>query len=234
MTQNYISHASLDEDIRKKKATKLISVLSSFVNLDQCNILDIGTGSGHIAHELCLVCKSVVSVNLTDERVVRDGYRFIQIKDENLPFLDGTFDVVISNHVIEHVPNQMLHIREVFRVLSKNGVLYLATPNKYAFVEPHFMLPFLSWLPRHAASAWLKYFKNQVWDIYPLSLKEIKKLVSSEFEFTDMSIEVIKNPRKYNLDMCPVFQSLLRLIPVRFLEVLRFIFPSYIIVLRKK
>lgn len=233
MTENYISHASLEEDTRKRKAKKLISILSSFANLKQCSILDIGTGSGHIAHELSLLCKSVISVNLNDERVVKDGYRFIQIEDEYLPFEDETFDVVVSNHVVEHVLNQRLHIREVSRVLKKGGFLYLATPNKYAFVEPHFMMPFLSWLPRHLASVYLKLFKNKVWDIHPLSFRGIKKLVLSGFTLTDMSIEIIKNPRKYNLDMFPLLQPLLRLFPMWFLENLRFLFPSYIIILRK-
>jgi len=233
MTENYISHASLEEDIRKRKAKKLISILSVFTNLEQCKLLDIGTGSGHIAHELSFLCKSVISVNLNDERVVKEGYHFIQIKDEYLPFEDETFDVVVSNHVIEHVLNQRLHVREVSRVLKKGGFLYLATPNKYAFVEPHFMMPFLSWLPRHLASAYLKLLRNKVWDIHPLSFSEIKKLVLSGFTVTDMSVEIIKNPRKYNLDMFPFLQPLLRLLPVCFLENLRFLFPSYIIILRK-
>lgn len=233
MTENYISHASLEEDTRKRKAKKLISILSAFANLKQCSILDIGTGSGHIAHELSLLCKSVISVNLNDERVVKDGYQFIQIEDEYLPFEDETFDVVVSNHVVEHVLNQRLHIQEVSRVLKKGGFLYLATPNKYAFVEPHFIMPFLSWLPRHIASVYLKLFKNKVWDIHPLSFRGIKKLVLSGFTLTDMSIEIIKNPRKYNLDMFPLLQPLLRLFPTWLLENLRFLFPSYIIILRK-
>lgn len=234
MAENYISHASLNGDVRTKKAQKLISILSSFIDLGHCDILDIGTGSGHIAHELGHVGKTVVSVNLTDERVVKDGYRFIQIKDEKLPFEDKAFDVVISNHVIEHIPNQRLHIHEIFRVLRKEGILYLATPNKYALIEPHFMMPFLSWLPRRFASGYLRCLKNQTWDVYPLSFSGIKKLVSSEFVFNDMSIEVVKNPRKYNLDMYPFLHPLLRLLPTAFFAILRFVFPSHLIVLHKK
>jgi SAM-dependent methyltransferase len=47
-----------------------------------------------------------------------------------LPFPARSFDVVLSNHVIEHVLNQRLHLGEIRRVLADRGVCYLATPNR--------------------------------------------------------------------------------------------------------
>ncbi len=46
---------------------------------------------------------------------------------ERLPFADGTFDVVMANHVLHHVPNLIHSIQELKRVLKPDGVLITAT-----------------------------------------------------------------------------------------------------------
>ena len=171
------SHAALDESSRIKKAAKIVAVLKDFCYLPDCQVLDIGTGSGYIAHALSKEFKKIVSINLSDERVIRDGYEFQIIQDEHLPFQDESFDVVISNHVIEHTLNQRLHVEEIYRVLKKDGVFYLATPNKYAIMEPHFKLPLLGWFPRGITKAYLHIVKRKVWDVYLLSYGQIRDLL---------------------------------------------------------
>jgi ubiquinone/menaquinone biosynthesis C-methylase UbiE len=52
------------------------------------------------------------------------------ITGTHLPFADDSFDVVLSNHVIEHVEDQGEHLKELRRVLREDGICYLATPNK--------------------------------------------------------------------------------------------------------
>jgi len=47
---------------------------------------------------------------------------------ESIPFDDGTFDIVIANHVLEHVTNVRNASREVARVLAPGGFAILQTP----------------------------------------------------------------------------------------------------------
>lgn len=47
-----------------------------------------------------------------------------------LPFEDGAFDVVLCNHVIEHVPDVGVVLRELRRVLNDRGLLIVGTPNE--------------------------------------------------------------------------------------------------------
>ena len=54
----------------------------------------------------------------------------MEYDDENLPFRDDSFDLVISHHVIEHVNDQLAHLLELKRVLKPEGRLYLGCPNK--------------------------------------------------------------------------------------------------------
>jgi len=39
----------------------------------------------------------------------------------NLPFSDDAFDVILCNHVLEHIPNDTQAMRELYRVLKPNG-----------------------------------------------------------------------------------------------------------------
>jgi ubiquinone/menaquinone biosynthesis C-methylase UbiE len=52
---------------------------------------------------------------------------FTQINAENIPFTNGSFDAVIANHMLYHVPNRDHAIAEVRRLLNANGTFYVAT-----------------------------------------------------------------------------------------------------------
>ena len=46
----------------------------------------------------------------------------------NLPFDNNFFDLIICNHVLEHIPKDLIAMKEVFRVLKKNGVAIMQVP----------------------------------------------------------------------------------------------------------
>lgn len=46
----------------------------------------------------------------------------------SIPFSDSTFDFVICNHVLEHIPDYKQAFSEIFRVLKSNGTAILQTP----------------------------------------------------------------------------------------------------------
>jgi len=65
-----------------------------------------------------------------------------------LPFADGSFDVVFSNSVIEHVgdaASQALFAQEVARV---GRGYWVQTPNRWFPVEQHLLTPVIHWLPK--------------------------------------------------------------------------------------
>lgn len=56
----------------------------------------------------------------------------------NIPFNDEDFDIVLSTEVMEHVMDPDLFLREINRVLKKNGVLILTVPFFVSLhEEPH-------------------------------------------------------------------------------------------------
>jgi SAM-dependent methyltransferase len=52
----------------------------------------------------------------------------VRLDVTDLPFRDGWFDVVFCNHVLEHVPDDRRAMRELRRVLSRDGFAILQTP----------------------------------------------------------------------------------------------------------
>ena len=45
-----------------------------------------------------------------------------------MPFADGTFDLVLCNHVLEHIEDDQVAIKELARVLRPGGIAILQAP----------------------------------------------------------------------------------------------------------
>jgi SAM-dependent methyltransferase len=58
------------------------------------------------------------------------------VDDGPLPFADGSFDVVLSFQVIEHVPDPGRYLAEARRVLTDDGVMIVATPDRRTRLLP--------------------------------------------------------------------------------------------------
>jgi len=229
------THAILDEKSRIKKADKIIKIVSQYQNLESSSLLDIGTGSGHISYEFSRNAKSVASVDVTDERHIKEGYSFDLVENEKLPYENLSFDIVVSNHIVEHVQDQDLHLKEAMRVLKPNGVLYLATPNKLWLTDPHYKLPLLNWMPRKLSNAGLKLVSRgkHEWDIYPLSHFEIKKKLS-KFELKNELPFLTRNSQRLSLDTDGKATRILSKLPTSFDTASIFYSPTLIYTVRHR
>jgi ubiquinone/menaquinone biosynthesis C-methylase UbiE len=76
------------------------------------------------------------------------GLIYLQANATRMPFVDGSFDLVHSSAVVEHVgsfENQRQMIRECARV-ARRGIC-ITTPNRWFPIEFHTQLPLVHWLP---------------------------------------------------------------------------------------
>lgn len=227
-------HAVMDLPSRRAKGLKIERLLGLSSRQQPIRLLDIGTGNGGIAYYFAshesLHCE-VTSVDLIDQRLVRDGYRFVQVDGPDLPFADDSFDVVISNHVIEHVgtaPAQERHLLEVRRVLASGGVGYLAVPNRWMLVEPHYRLLLLSWLPRYLRTPYLRLMgRGKMYDCEPLTVPEVECLFSAcGFEFRHLHVESIQET--FRIEGAPCGLGWLQSMPPALLMSLRRVSPTLI------
>ncbi|MAG47646.1 hypothetical protein CL617_03495 [archaeon] len=218
---------------KSRKARKIISVIEQFKELKNSKILDIGSGTGVISNVLSKYSKDVYGVDTFDYRVKKKTYKFKKVKDEIIPFKEDFFDVIVSNQVIEHVQDQEKHLREIFRTLKKDGICYLATPNKYFPIEPHYSLPFLGMLPKKIADFYLQVFKNKDYDVYLLSFNQLKNKIRKYFRMNNFTKKIMINPKKYYLEekFQVIPKEIIQLIPSSLLNNLS---PGFIVVLKKK
>lgn len=217
---------------RQQKALKIQKILEDFAQmpLTRCRILDIGCGNGLIATYLAQLGNFVTAVDVMDQRDLdaANSYTFAKINDEYLPFDDTSFDIVISNHVIEHVDLHALHISEIARVLKPAGLCYLATPNRYFPYEVHYKLPFWHWLPQKLFVACLKLSGKYSYPVKLLGYWNLKKLAKPYFTTTEYTDKIICQPEKFAFKKLPV--CFLRL----YRPWLNFISPTIIFVLERK
>ena len=215
-----ISHAVLNVRSRKEKARAIAQVLDSYRDIRNCRIPDIATGSGVIASEIGKMGANVYSVDIRDERIVKKNFIFKKTKDEKLPFKDGEFDIVISNHVMAHVRDMDMHLKETRRVLKEDGIVYLSMLNRLAIIEPNFRLPLLSWLPRKIAGFYVLMFgRGKYYDVNPLTYGKFIGKLRAYFEHEDVTIRLIR--KKVSM-------------PASSYEILKFFSPVWVFVLTKK
>ena len=67
--------------------------------------------------------------------------RFVDARVERLPWPDESFDLVVSNNVLEHVGDPREALQEMYRVAAPGGVLLHHCPNYLVPYEPHYKVP---------------------------------------------------------------------------------------------
>jgi SAM-dependent methyltransferase len=95
-------------------------------------VLDLGCGDGRLTSELDaseLTAADVSPIALERARERLPGARMVELEhDAELPFEDGSFDLVLCAETIEHVRDVQLLLSEIRRVLRPGGSLALTTP----------------------------------------------------------------------------------------------------------
>lgn len=156
---------SLSARMRRKRLELLKSIISSLPK--PVEILDVG-GTQRFWEVAGLIDESQVHITvLNTEQPILTSRNLAGVAGDARDlkmFHDKRFDVVFSNSVIEHVgslEDQRKMAREIMRV----GKQFLVqTPNRYFWLEPHFLVPFFQFLPlrlkaflvRRCSLGWMK------------------------------------------------------------------------------
>lgn len=102
-------------------------------------VLDYGAGRGAVAAlNLRGRARLVCGVD-PDDAVLRnpflDDARVLLLPGGRIPYDDGTFDVIFSSNVLEHVLDPSTWFRQAYRVLKPGGILLAKTPSKWHYVS---------------------------------------------------------------------------------------------------
>ena len=106
------------------------------------NILELGCGNAVLWKECAKRIPAGWTITLSDlsdgmldsawRNLVVTGrnFKFEKIDAQSIPYADETFDAVIANHMLYHVPDRRQALKEMRRVLKDDGILFAATLGK--------------------------------------------------------------------------------------------------------
>jgi SAM-dependent methyltransferase len=92
----------------------------------------------HIAPEQCFYRRFRKMGNLTYVTAdLESPLADIKLDVQAMPFKDDEFDIVICNHVLEHVPDDRKALREIYRVLKKGGFALMQVPTNFSLEKTY-------------------------------------------------------------------------------------------------
>ena len=228
---------------RESKGKKIVAILKDAFrdNIDSLEVLDIGCSTGIISHVIAKHVGQITGIDIDSAAVQYAQNNFqsekctFEIQDSlNTPYKDCSFDVVVCNHIYEHVPDAVSLFREIKRVLKPRGVCYFSAANRIRLIEPHYRLPFLSLLPKKTANIYIRIFRKK--DIYYENLRTLwglKELVDG-FEKIDYTMRIIRNPNRFSADSLVQDSSIKQKLAIMFCKTLYWLCPTYVWLLRKR
>ncbi len=105
--------------------------------------LDLACGEGYGSFMLAEDAREVIGVDIDEVTIRHASSRYIK---DNLTFLKGSvtdipikgekiFDAIVCFEAIEHIDEHDEMMREVKRLLKKDGIFIVSTPNKYIYSD---------------------------------------------------------------------------------------------------
>ncbi len=245
--QKNLSAASpvlLDERHKTPKVAKMLAVLRDGSVITEGkrrgHALDIGCSAGFFAKALTAYFSTVSGLDIDVPALQRaaqtsggDGLSFLAGDSQKLPFADQSLDLIVCNHVYEHVPDADTLMREIERVLRPGGSCFFGAASRLVIVEPHYYLPFLSWLPRSLADRYMQWTGRG--EIYYERLRTHGGLrqLTANFKIDDYTLKIVADPDKFCArDMLPKGGSAAA-VPIWLWKRLYRVLPGYVWLLRK-
>lgn len=146
---------------RDGQQRRLEMIRAAAGNRIQGQILENGCGLGLYLKHLSPLGGLLVGLEYEFDRALdakQVSDHILGAAGENLPFSSRSFDLILSNEVIEHVEDDQKAIREMVRTLKPGGRIVLFCPNRWYPVETHGIYwrgeyhfgnkPFVNYLPR--------------------------------------------------------------------------------------
>jgi len=140
-------------------------------------LLDAGCGGGAYVHALAARGADARGIECNEEKLATGSAspRISHGDIERTELEAGSFDAVLLNEVLEHVPNDGAALREMHRLLRPGGALLVFSPNRWHPFETHgvFALhsgrrlshttPFIPWIPLPIGRRFFRYWARNYW-----------------------------------------------------------------------
>lgn len=116
----------------------LLDTYKNYCNKDMTT-LEIGASSIGRTVQLSHLCKKVIGVEYFSERLHKDFSNIIYKHGDWARLSEiiepNSIDIIVSSHTLEHIPEDLLAINQLFLVLKKNGIAIISTPNRKRLIR---------------------------------------------------------------------------------------------------
>jgi SAM-dependent methyltransferase len=181
--------------IRKKRIIDINRCFSRQSHTPK-RMLDIGFGNGVILSYYDSKGVEIAGLELSEKAVKEASNmfpngKFLSYDGINIPFDDSAFDTIILNDILEHISYKDIELLlpEIKRVLEPDGLIYISVMNRWQLVEPHRLIPFMTWGPRITWHPISKRFRDMDYiDYWPYTRKRIERLFKNHgLSYRDMT-----------------------------------------------
>lgn len=187
---------SIESIDRRRIRVKDIDRVFQMVNHTPSSILDVGSGNGAITSYYSENGYEAVGIEVSESAVKQaseqfPGTKFIHYDGLHFPFEDSSFDTILLNDVLEHISYEDVEqvFAEIHRVLIPNGLVYISVMNRWQVIEPHTLIPLLTWLPKVAwNSVCMRLKKTEYSNVWPYTRGRLHSLIKRHsFSFDDLT-----------------------------------------------
>ena len=214
-------------------------MVSKFIQVENATVIDIGCGEGGLSIAFAKENSKVLSLDIDPERVKRSKIRaeeegvevnFVVADGLRLPFRSFSFDIIICNDLIEHVPEPQRLMEDCNRVLKKGGILYLQTPNRMSPYEiihdSHYGLFGVSLMSYSVAKWYVTKVRKVVqnYEVYKLLSYRCLEGLFKRFDFKVYDCHNAYYSTKKRLFTNPLIKRL---------QVLKYFLPTFVFICRK-
>lgn len=138
-TEDYFENVMrIDPDERISFGTQLVKEAEQFLGF-RGKFLDVGCGRGEIVKAAKTLDWNAKGCDISEQYIdyARKKYEIDAYTGtvEDLKFDKNSFDFISLVEVIEHLYNPLKTISELHRIIKKDGVLYLSTPNEESIYQ---------------------------------------------------------------------------------------------------
>ena len=131
-------------DTQVKKKTCLRLIRQGGKTLRGQKVLEYGYGSGAVLFSFDRSCEihgieiSDTAIRAAEGRAARRGYENFSFRHPSDEFLldEGSVDIIIASHVLEHVPSDIELLDEIRRLLKPDGIAVILVPINEKFADP--------------------------------------------------------------------------------------------------
>jgi len=136
----YAVESGLEGDFQRRRVQCTLELVRTAVQRlgGGARILDLGCGQGHITSklrealpeaEIAGLDYSISAITYANKKF--PGIDFIVASAYQCPYRPSYFDIVLCNNLWEHVPDPLLLLSKIGRVMNPRGFLIISTPSRY-------------------------------------------------------------------------------------------------------